>query len=144
MKTVLWTIGIIFLLIVLSVVSFVINWTGKAADVVAHEIDPQVLQQKYEWFKDASSQLDSRLATLSTYKLKIARVEKLAATDRVSREQLMIWEQEQQGVKASYNDLAAEYNAQMAKWNWRFCNVGGSPQGATQILPRNYKPYIEE
>lgn len=139
-----WVVGGITLFLALLIGGCVLGWIGSAANVVSHELDPSVLQQKYEWFKNASAQLDSKLATLGTYKTKIARVEKLAATDRITREQLMVWEQEQQGVKASYNDLAAEYNSQMSKWNWRFCNVGGLPQGATQVLPREYKPYIEE
>jgi len=139
-----WIFGLLGGLVLIWIIIAVIGWFGSAATVVTHELDPQVLQQKYEWFKNASAQLDSKLATLNTYKNKISRGEKLADHDRVLREQLMVWEQEQQGVKASYNDLAAEYNSQMSKWNWRFCNVGGLPQGATQVLPREYKPYIEE
>jgi len=63
---------------------------------------------------------------------------------REDREQFNVWSSEVAGVKASYNSLAAEYNAQMAKMNWRFTNVGMLPQGATQPLPREYKPYVEE
>jgi hypothetical protein len=47
-------------------------------------------------------------------------------------------------MKYSFNQLAADYNAQMAKINYAFCNVGQLPQGATTPLPREYKPYIGE
>ena len=56
----------------------------------------------------------------------------------------MIWHSEVAGIKASYNSLAAEYNSQMAKFNWQFCNAGTLPQGATEVLPREHKPYIAE
>ena len=39
--------------------------------------------------------------------------------------------------------LAAEYNAQMAKFNWAFTNQGKLPAGATEVLPREFKPYTE-
>jgi hypothetical protein len=45
------------------------------------------------------------------------------------------------GMKASFNDLAAEYNAAMVKINFAFINVGQLPQGATEALPREFKPY---
>lgn len=44
---------------------------------------------------------------------------------------------------ASYNSLAVEYNAAMAKINFSFTNIGELPKGASQPLPREYKPYIE-
>lgn len=127
MKKVLLAFGGLFVFVVLMFGCYVLNWAGKAADVVAHEVDPAVLQQKYEWFKNAAAQLDSKLATLKTYQSKLSRLRKLDdenKLDRTNREQLMTWEQEQQGVKASYNDLAAEYNSQMTKWNWKFTNAG--------------------
>ena len=49
--------------------------------------------------------------------------------------------QEVSGITAGLNALASEYNAQMAKWNWRFTNVGQLPKGATEALPREFKPY---
>jgi hypothetical protein len=48
------------------------------------------------------------------------------------------------GIKASFNDLAATYNAQMAKFNWRFCNAGDLPRGADKPLPREFKPYVND
>ena len=63
---------------------------------------------------------------------------------REDREQFNLWEQEVAGIKASYNMLAADYNAQMAKFNWAFAERGKLPEGATDPLPREYKPYEEK
>lgn len=46
------------------------------------------------------------------------------------------------GLKASYNELASQYNAAMVKFNYAFCNAGDMPDGSMQPLPRQYKPYI--
>jgi hypothetical protein len=45
------------------------------------------------------------------------------------------------GIKASYRTLAAEYNAAMAKFNYRFANAGDLPEGATEPLPREFATY---
>lgn len=52
------------------------------------------------------------------------------------------WSQEVAGIKASYNSLAAEYNSQMSKFNWQFAEKGKLPPGATDPLPREFKPYV--
>lgn len=132
---------IFFGLIALSIFSFAANWFGSAATVVQQQIDPAVLQQKYEWFKDASAQLDKKQADIQVYESRLQHQKCDAATDRVKEEQCMVWEQETAGVIASYNSLAADYNSEMSKWNWRFTNVGQLPQGASTPLPREYKPY---
>ncbi len=62
---------------------------------------------------------------------------------RTDLEQYNLWTTELAGVIAAYNSLAAEYNAQMAKENWAFCNVGDLPAGATEPLPREFAAYME-
>jgi hypothetical protein len=141
-----WAVLIVLLIIVLNVVGFVLGWFGKAADVVSHEVDPAVLQQKYEWFKDASATLDARHADIAVFDSRFRSIggkigECPTGIDRVSREQCMVWVQEVSGVVASYNDLASQYNSEMAKWNWRFTNIGQLPKGASEPLPREFKPY---
>jgi hypothetical protein len=69
--------------------------------------------------------------------------QKRSSWDRTDKETFNTWEQELAGIRASYNGLAAEYNAQMAKMNWAFCNIGKCPPGSTNPLPREYKPYQE-
>jgi hypothetical protein len=123
---------------------------SEAMDVAHEEFGPKALLTKYEWFKDAAAQLDKKRADIKVYDVRIATMsEDYGDTprkdwDRTDKEQRNIWLGEMAGVKASYNGLAAEYNAQMAKFNWRFCEVGKLPQGATEPLPRDFKPYTEE
>lgn len=121
----------------------------NAASVVRKEFYPDALLRKYEWFKDASAALDKKYADIGVYD---SRLNTLAGAyegvprgqwPRDDREQFSIWSSEAAGVRASYNQLAAEYNAEMAKFNWRFTNVGDVPQGG-RPLPREYRPYIEQ
>lgn len=156
----LWTlprvIGAIFLVVVgvtvLGVASCAVGLIGgaatNAAQVVRKEFYPDALLRKYEWFKDAAAALDKKQADMGVYD---ARLSALAADykgvarkdwPRDDREQSAIWQSELAGVKASYNSLAADYNAEMVKFNWRFTNVGDVPQGG-RPLPREYRPYQE-
>jgi hypothetical protein len=41
-----------------------------------------------------------------------------------------------------HNELCSEYNSAMSKFNYAFTNVGSLPQGATTVLPKEVKPYI--
>ena len=146
-------------LILLPVGIFFLRGCGTASKMVddgfttiEKQFSPSQLLKKYEWFKDASAQCDQKLATLKTYETRFVSMRNSYGADSLNRrvwsrgdkEQYNIWESEYLGVKASYNDLAATYNAQMAKFNYAFCNVGSLPQGATEPLPREYKPYITE
>ena len=138
-------------LILLTIVSLVsCRYAQDAKDTAFKEFKPSELLRKYEWFKDASAQLDKKVADIKVYESRFKTInqayEGVPRKDwpREDREQLSLWITEVSGIKASYNSLSAEYNAQMAKFNWRFCNAGTLPQGATVPLPREYKPYIEE
>jgi hypothetical protein len=131
------------------VASFLGIFTGGAADaakVVKQEIYPTALLKKYEWFKDASAALDKKRADIGVYTTRLTALEKAyegqrrSAWPRDDREQYSIWQSELSGVKASYNSLAADYNAQMSKINWAFANVGQVPPSESP-LPREYKPY---
>lgn len=134
--------------VILVVVGIALHHAQRTGEVVLQETDPAVLQARYVWFKDVAAQLDKKRADIEVYE---SRAKSIAKTydgvprskwAREDREQQNVWEQEVAGVKASYNGLAAEYNAAMAKWNWRFCNVGTLPPGATEPLPPEFKPYI--
>ena len=75
-----------------------------------------------------------------------ARVKELRATprkemDRHDKAELSLSIAERLGVASSYNQLAAEYNSNMAKINYRFCNVGDLPEGAEEVLPKGYPEY---
>lgn len=124
-----------------------VNYASRVATVVAHEIDPGVLLQKYMWFKDARAALDAKVATIHVYESRRTRLERQYGSavkwPRDVREEWSLQESELSGVVASYNTLAADYNAQMAKINWRFTNRGQLPAGATETFPREYAPYRE-
>lgn len=142
------------LLVLLVSISFtggcsVLNaWVTESAGVARQEFGPSTALKKYEWFKDASSQLDKKRADIAVHEASIKNLERdyagkprsqWASDDRAQRNQL---EAEASGIKASFNQLAAEYNSGMAKFNYSFANQGKLPEGATTPLPREYKTYL--
>ena len=139
-----------FLLISILILSLLScgRYIKDAKDTAFKEFKPSELLRKYEYFKDMSAMLDKKTADISVYEGKIKSLEKdyegIKRVDwaRDDREQLSIWRSEFDGIKASYNELAAEYNSAMSKFNYAFCNIGTLPQGATIPLPREFKPYI--
>lgn len=141
--------GIVAITVVMVPLSCGLGWFTSAASVVSKQLDPSEVQRKYEWFKDASAALDAKQASIKVYESRLASMkDQYGASPRSKwarddREQWNLWESEASGVRASYNELAADYNSQMAKWNWRFANRGELPSGATTPLPRDYKPYTE-
>jgi len=126
------------------------GWLGDAADTAKKEFSASAMLKKYEWFKDASAQLDKKTADVSVYESRVKNLEDAyKGKDRTQwlrsdAEQYNVWQSEVAGVRASYNLLAAEYNSNMAKFNYSFCNAGDLPRGATTPLPREYKPYITQ
>ena len=126
------------------------DWFRESKQVAQEELGPKELLRKYEWFKNASSQLDKKQADIKVYQKRITTMSEDYVDlprnkwPREDREQYNLWQSEVAGIKASYNTLAAEYNSQMSKINWRFTNVGELPKGAETPLPREFKPYQEE
>ena len=145
--TVIWIVILMAVGMGLGVVGNAFGWFGQTAQVVSTQFGPAELLRKYEWFKDASAQLDKLHADIGLYD---QRRKALLATygetpraqwPRDDRQEWNLIESEVAGVKAAYNDLAAQYNAQMAKFNYRFANTGELPQGADRALPREYRNY---
>jgi hypothetical protein len=132
----------------MSIIGYGMGWFREAGQVLKEEFGPREMLRKYEWFKDASAQLDKKVADVEVYASRISTMNetysglKRNEWPREDREQMNVWASEVAGVKASFNTLAAEYNSQMAKFNWRFANAGQLPEGATEALPREYKPYV--
>lgn len=126
------------------------NMVNDGMQTVQDELKPSALLSKYEWFKDASASCDQKIATLGVYETRFQNLKEAYGEDSLKRknwsrsdiEQWNIWQSEYLGIKASYNDLASQYNANMVKINYAFCNKGSLPQGLTEPLPREYKPYI--
>lgn len=123
---------------------------ANAGETISKEFNPSALLKKYEDFKDISAALDAKLASLSVYEKRetnlVNSYEKTPRSKwaRSDKEQWNQWENERSGIAASFNELASQYNADMAKFNYRFCNVGQLPQGADKPLPREYKTYLQE
>jgi hypothetical protein len=142
-----FSVIVIFIVAAITSLSFLLGWCGETASVAQKELGASALLKKYEWFKNASAGLDEKVATVQVYEARNKSMRADYGKDvgkwpRDVREQNAIWQSELAGVKASYNMLAAEYNANMAKINWAFTNVGTLPAGAEIPLPREYKPYI--
>ena len=119
----------------------------EAREVIHEEFGPRAMLKKYSWFKDAAAQLDQKRASIEVYKVRIADVNETYADKKVSdwprdvRQDLSQMKAEMSGLIVSYNLLAAEYNSQMAKFNWRFTNAGTLPAGAIEPLPREFREY---
>ena len=149
-----WFVLIIMGLFLFGIIFNTCNTASKFVNnglkTAYEEFKPEELLRKYEWLKDAAAQCDAKLATLSAYEMRFKSLKPSYGSDSLKRrswqrtdiEQWNVWESEYLGVKASYNDLVAQYNAAMVKFNYRFCNAGDLPAGATQTLPREFKPYI--
>lgn len=139
------SIKIIALLVMLGLVfggaKFACSYFGEAADVAQEEFGPRALLRKYEWFKDAYAQLSAKRVNADRLNDSILDITTTYGADvtkwpRDVRQERAAAKSEFNGIKLSYNRLAAEYNAQMSKMNYRFTNAGMLPEGATDPLPR--------
>jgi hypothetical protein len=123
---------------------------NEARQVINEELGPRALLKKYSWFKDAAAVLDKKVADMRIYEKRLSSLEDSyigvpkAQWPKDERETHRQLSNELAGIKMSYNMLAAEYNAAMAKENYRFCEVGRLPEGASTPLPREFKPYVEK
>lgn len=116
-------------LCVLSLVSLtsctiVDAWLTESGQVAKEEFNPRVALKKYEWFKDAAAELDRKRADISVMQKSLDELYKTyagtkradwAESDRSEQSQLTA---ELNGLRSSHNDLAAQYNAAMAKVNY--------------------------
>lgn len=142
--------GIAVVCAIIGGIGYAFGWFGEAAKVAQDEFGPRAALDKYMWLKEAHAQLDKKRADIGVYESRMKAMEESYKDlprqkwPREDREQYNVWSSEVAGVKASYNDLAAQYNAKMKEVNWRFANQGDLPQGATETLPREYAPYITQ
>jgi hypothetical protein len=115
-----------------------LGWFSEAASVAKAEFGPKRSLEKYEWFKDAAQQLQKKDADISVYETRFKNMVDSyglvprTAWSREDREQWNLWQSEVAGITASYNALAADYNAQMQKFNWQYADTTGG-------IPREYK-----
>lgn len=136
------------MILVVAIILASCRYVDDASDTLYKEAKASTLLKKYEYFKNVAAALDAKQASLKVYEGRFQDLKdqykglKRKDWSRDDREQYNTWQNEQAGIKASYNNLAADYNAQMAKFNWAFCNVGTLPKGATEPLPREFREYI--
>jgi len=129
---------------------YVLGWFTEAGKVVQDNFGSRAALQRYEEFKDIAANCEAKLASIKVAQKRLTEMEKTYAGTprkewpRDERERYATWEQELTGMKASFNLLAADYNARMAKDNYRYANVGELPKGANNPLPREFKAYLEE
>jgi hypothetical protein len=105
-------------------------WAAEAAGVARDEFGPRAAVRKYEWFKDAWTQLQAREANIKERKTQLASLEAAYAGmprpqwDRVDKQTWAQISAEISGMVAAYNDLAAEYNASRSKATFGFAEMG--------------------
>lgn len=117
---------------------YAFSWFGEAGNVVKEEFGPRNSLVKYEWFKDASNQLEAKQQDIGVYETRLKALEEQYANvqrkdwPRDDREAYNQQTAELAGLKASYNALVAEYNASSEKFNWSYANTEGN-------IPRSYQ-----
>lgn len=133
MNNFLKVIGILCLVVVATMT---LRMCGDAQDVVQKEFSPSAMLKKYEYFKDLSSAIDEKRATIDVYESQLKGVK-----DHEGFQYQQV-QAEMMGLISMHNSLCAEYNSAMSKFNYAFCNKGDLPATNLEPLPREIKPYI--
>lgn len=128
-KGFLWLAGLV---LVIGLIGIPLGWFSEATQVAQEEFGPRSALVKYEWFKDASAELEKKKADIALYEDRLASFAQDYGDDRAKwprdvREQANQARSEYTGVVASFNSLAAEYNANSSKFNWAFAE-GEAPR----------------
>jgi hypothetical protein len=129
------------------------NYAHETGSVIRREVAPAVLQKRYNDFKDILASLDSIKADIEAYQSKLKSIKEEQVNASGDAIPLSQWPQdirfdysqtknELLGKIQAYNLLAARYNADMAKAQYAFTNVGQLPQGASEPLPREVRAYV--
>lgn len=128
------------LLIITSILLLVsCRYVEDAQDTTFNEFKASALLKKYEYFKDLSAGIDKKRAEIDLYtnELKSMKVE-----DKEDKFYYQQRKSELLGLISIHNELCAQYNSAMSKFNYRFTNTGDLPDGGVDPLPREIKPYI--
>lgn len=118
-KGLLWVVGG---LLVISMAGFVVKGSVETTSVITKEFGAKASLKKYEWFIDASNQLEAMRADIDIFEEQQSSCGK-TYNDRISREQCMLWMRETAGIKSAYNGVVAEYNSASRKFNWALYNT---------------------
>lgn len=133
MNTFFKVVGIVALIFI---VSLTLRMCGDASDVVQKEFSASAMLKKYEYFKDLSSAIDEKIATIQVYESQLSGIKN---HEDFQYQQVQA---EMMGLVSMHNSLCAEYNSAMSKFNYAFCNKGELPATNLEPLPREIKPYI--
>lgn len=128
--------GLIAFGVIVALIGLPLGLFSETAQVARAEFGPRASLIKYEWFKDASAQLEKKRADILLYEARLTSFAtdygaQRAGWPRDVREQAAQAGSEYLGVVASYNGLAAEYNANSSKFNWSFAE-GSAPRTVVQ------------
>ena len=122
--SIIWKIFLVLAFI--GVLSFGYSMLSSTAKVANKEFGAEAALKKYEWFKDASNEIERKLKDIQVYENKI---EKLCSNDKSNN--CMIMQEQLFGLTSNYNGLVADYNSASSKFNWNLFN--------TENIPTNYK-----
>ena len=122
---------------------------GNAAGVVHGELGAKALNEKYEYFKDASAKLDALLAGIEVQKGKLDSTKQLYGADATKwpedvRERYSKADTEFRGMVLNFNNTASKYNSEMSKFHTSFPNAGLLPEGAKNAPRRDFREYRYE
>ncbi len=130
--------GLVLVLVVgLGVMARACHWCGEAADVAHEEMGPRAMLKKYTWFKDAAQQLQASQANIQVSEASLAAAKKEYEGTQLPRDVREAWAQQSaeiRGLKAAFNSLAAEYNANVRKVHWSVMNTENLPSEFTQYV----------
>lgn len=127
----------LFLTIILvMIVGAVLRYCNNTLEVAHKEYSPEALLKKYEYFKNASSAIDSYRADIEM------RASVLKQMSNKESDNYMMSQQELMGIITEYNNMCSDYNSAMSKFNYAFCNKGDMPLSNLKPLPREFKPYM--
>lgn len=115
------------------------NMTNDAAKTIEDQYKASALLKKYEYFKDLSGGIDKKDADIQMYQNEISTMKVVDKEDKFYVQQR---KSELMGIISVRNQMCADYNIAMSKFNYSFCNKGTLPQTNLEPLPREYKPYI--
>jgi hypothetical protein len=121
---------IIGLIVVLSIVGYIFNWFGEAAQVAQEEFGPRAALEKYEWFIDQASRIEKMDQDIVLFENRIANVDSNYSAYGSDKSkwpahiQVTYNHEKQQSrddltaIISQRNNLSRDYNAQSEKFNW--------------------------
>ncbi len=113
-----WKIALVLMFI--GIISIGWSWFSGAASVAKREFGAEAGIKKYEWFKNASHELERKIVDINLYQKRVnVCYDKKQRNCGIIEEQLF-------GIKSSYNGLVASYNANSDKFNWTLFNAESS------------------